>query len=119
MAYLSTHIPTADEFHAMTAQERKVFENRVRRSADRQGYRLEKCRTRDPRATDYGTYQLVDTNFQLVDINFTGVVQRTKGLDLRGIAEWLWSDERTAPTQPTPAPRARVVPRRRTDRQRG
>ncbi len=35
-------------------------ENRLRRAAVRQGLRLEKARRRDPRAIDYGTYQLVD-----------------------------------------------------------
>jgi hypothetical protein len=38
----------------------KVRENRLRRAADRQGLRLEKSRQRDPRATLYGTYHLVD-----------------------------------------------------------
>ncbi|BBX22948.1 hypothetical protein MTER_23590 [Mycolicibacter terrae] len=36
------------------------MENRLRRSAARQGLRLEKSRTRDPQGSDYGTYQLVD-----------------------------------------------------------
>ena len=38
----------------------KVRENRLRRAAERQGYRLMKARRRDRRAFDYGTYQLVD-----------------------------------------------------------
>lgn len=38
----------------------KVRENRLRRMAARQGLRLEKSRRRDPRALEYGTYQLVD-----------------------------------------------------------
>ena len=38
----------------------RVRENRVRRAADRQGYRLEKSRSRDPRAVDYGLYALID-----------------------------------------------------------
>ncbi|MBY0287495.1 MAG: hypothetical protein K2X52_10135 [Mycobacteriaceae bacterium] len=53
---------TADAINAMTDQEYKVLENRLRRSADRQGLRLEKSRSRDPRATDYGTYHLVDAS---------------------------------------------------------
>jgi hypothetical protein len=40
--------------------DEKVRENRLRRMAERQGLRLEKSRRRDPRAIDYGTYQLVD-----------------------------------------------------------
>lgn len=51
---------TAGAINAMTDQEYKVLENRLRRAAERQGLRLEKSRSRDPRATDYGTYQLVD-----------------------------------------------------------
>jgi len=38
----------------------KVRENRLRRVAERQGLQLVKSRRRDPRAYDYGTYQLVD-----------------------------------------------------------
>ena len=35
-------------------------ENRLRRAADRQGLRLLKSRSRDPRAIDYGLFALVD-----------------------------------------------------------
>jgi hypothetical protein len=43
----------------------KVHENRLRRMAARQGYRLVKTRRIDPLATDYGTYHLVpDTGKQ-------------------------------------------------------
>ena len=44
----------------MTAQQYKVYENRLRRAAERQGLRLKKSRARDPRALAYGTYHLVD-----------------------------------------------------------
>jgi hypothetical protein len=40
----------------------KVRENRLRRMADRQGLRLVKSRSRDPRAVDYGLYALIDHN---------------------------------------------------------
>jgi hypothetical protein len=40
--------------------EEKIRENRLRRMAERQGLKLEKSRRRDPRATGYGTYMLVD-----------------------------------------------------------
>ncbi len=36
----------------------KVRENRLRRMAGRQGYRLVKKRSYDPRALDHGTYRL-------------------------------------------------------------
>jgi hypothetical protein len=42
----------------MTAE--KVREDRLRRAAKRQGLRLIKSRTRDPRALDYGGYWLMD-----------------------------------------------------------
>lgn len=38
----------------------KVRENRLRRMAARQGLILKKSRRRDPRASDYGFYRLVD-----------------------------------------------------------
>jgi hypothetical protein len=44
----------------MTATAEKVRENRLRAAAERQGYRLVKSRRRDPRATDYGGYMIVD-----------------------------------------------------------
>jgi hypothetical protein len=56
---MDSSIPTREEIKAMTAEEYKVLENRLRRAADRQGFRLEKSRARDPRALTYGTYQLV------------------------------------------------------------
>lgn len=37
-----------------------VIENRLRRVADRQGLKLMKSRSRDPRALDYGRYALID-----------------------------------------------------------
>jgi hypothetical protein len=39
--------------------EEKVRENRLRRWAEGQGYKLQKSRRRDPRAKDYGTYRLI------------------------------------------------------------
>ena len=40
--------------------QENVRENRLRRTAKRQGYMLRKSRVRDPRAYVYGTYMLVD-----------------------------------------------------------
>jgi hypothetical protein len=39
----------------------KVRENRLRRMAARQGFALSKSRRRDPRAYDFGTWQLSPT----------------------------------------------------------
>ncbi len=44
----------------MSPTEYKTYENRLRRAADRQGLQLAKSRSRDPRATDYGSYMLAD-----------------------------------------------------------
>ena len=38
----------------------KARETRLRNKADRCGYRLEKSRSRDPEAIDYGRYALSD-----------------------------------------------------------
>lgn len=38
----------------------KVQENRLRRVADRQGLKLSKSRSRDPKAVDFGKYALID-----------------------------------------------------------
>ena len=51
---------TPDEINATTPTQLKVTENRLRRAAQRQGLGLAKSRTRDPRALDYGRYQLYD-----------------------------------------------------------
>ena len=52
--------------------EEKVRENRLRRMAERQGYKLEKSRIRDPRAIGYGSIRLVPAkgkprDFQSID----------------------------------------------------
>lgn len=52
-------IPGRNEQERNAAIAEKVRENRLRRAAERQGFQLEKSRRRDPRALDYGTYQIV------------------------------------------------------------
>lgn len=44
----------------MTGTE-KVREIRLRHTAARRGYRLERCRRRDPHAIGYGKYRLLNT----------------------------------------------------------
>jgi hypothetical protein len=44
----------------MTTTAVKTRETRLRRMAKRQGLRLHKSRRRDPHASDYGVYALVD-----------------------------------------------------------
>jgi hypothetical protein len=59
---MTPSIPSADEINAMSDTAYKVYENRLRRMAQRQGLRLEKSRRRDPRAIGFSTYMLVDSN---------------------------------------------------------
>ena len=51
---------TVEEYKAMTPEEAKVFETRLRRMVKRQGLTFQKVRRRDPKARDYGTYYLLD-----------------------------------------------------------
>jgi len=44
----------------MRNMKEKTLENRLRRMADRQGLRLQKSRSRDPNACDFGLYALID-----------------------------------------------------------
>jgi hypothetical protein len=90
LSSMTTRIPTADEISAMTIQEYKVLENRLRRAAERQGLRLEKSRRRDPRAIDYGRYALIDPAYG-------GTVHASApwgiyALDLEDIAHYLLED---------------------------
>ena len=69
--------------------ERKALrtrETRLRRAAERQGYRLVKSRRRDPRALDYGLYWVVDPRTSGVVSHGSG---HDGGSDLDGIEEWL------------------------------
>ena len=75
---------------AMTDQEYKVRENRLRRAARRQGLQLEKSRRRDTRAIDWGTYHLVDPyNNTLVAYG----LQSGYGMTLDEVAEQLFGDQ--------------------------
>ena len=69
--------------------EEKIRENRLRRTADRQGLRLEKSRRRDPRAWDFGTYQIVDLYTNLLVL---GDHNRGYGCDLDEIEAYLTSE---------------------------
>lgn len=86
---MNTDIPTATEIDAMSDQDRKVLENRLRRAANRQGLRLEKSRVRDPRGIGYGTYQLTDTRANTV---VAADHERGYGLSLHEVADYLYGD---------------------------
>ncbi len=71
----------------MTPEQFKVYENRLRRSAERQGYRLEKSRRRDERAITYQFYRLVD----LSDGSVIGAGRFGYALDVRQVAAKLYA----------------------------
>jgi hypothetical protein len=66
----------------------KVRENRLRRVATRRGYRLVRNPRRDPRAFDYGSYQLIDpaTNTCVADFGWD---QPSSGDHLDEVEAWL------------------------------
>jgi hypothetical protein len=66
----------------------KVRENRLRRVADRQGYRLQKSRARDPQDITFGGYQLVELESGGVAFGF-GNANRGYAASLDDIEEWL------------------------------
>lgn len=74
----------------MTAE--KVRENRLRRIAERRGYRLIKSRRRDPLAINYGTYTVNDPT---INVNFPHC--SNVGLDE---VEQFFSGPARAPTKP-------------------
>ncbi|MDN5771128.1 MAG: hypothetical protein L0H24_09570 [Microlunatus sp.] len=55
-----------------TTDPEKVRVNRLRRAAQRQGLRLEKSRSRDPRAIGYGTYHLVNLATNTLEVYGNG-----------------------------------------------
>ncbi len=74
----------------------KVFENRVRRMAQRQGWHMSRTRRRDHRATDYATYELRDEKRTIVGMTLDQVHHRLtvvfdaehdKGQHLRAISK--------------------------------
>lgn len=66
----------------------KTRETRLRRLAARRGLRLQKSPRRDPRAWDFGTYQLVDDREGWVVLANQQIGQRY-GMTLDDIEEWL------------------------------
>lgn len=65
----------------------KVYENRCRRAAERQGFQLVKSRSRDPRAVDFGRYVLINNATGIVE---AGELGSSQALTLTEVAEFLW-----------------------------
>ena len=68
----------------------KTRENRLRRIADRQGYRLVKSARRDPRASDYGMWMITDLRTNTV-VAGTEVIGRPS-MSLDDVEAWLMGD---------------------------
>lgn len=72
----------------MSDVEYRVYENRVRRMAQRQRLSVQKSRRRDPRAWDYGTFMLVDPDRNTcVACSAAGAY----GMSLDEVERWLLS----------------------------
>ena len=66
----------------------KVKENRLRRIADRRGYKVMKSRSRDSQAVDYGLYALI--NLQTGGAENPAIAQRwTCSWTLDEVEAWL------------------------------
>lgn len=87
--------------------EEKVRENRLRRMAARAGYKLDKCRRRDPNALGFGTYQLVNLGTGGVDYADWNALGTGYGLDLDDIERWLTEGEE----KPKPRKKAAEAPK--------
>ncbi len=72
----------------MSEASEKVRENRLRRMAFRQGYRLLKSRARDPRDLTYGGYHLIDVRTGRVRLG-SGNAKRDFAASLDQIEEFL------------------------------
>ena len=69
-----------------TIQERSR-EARLRRMAERQGYRLVKSRRRDPRALGYGNFMIVDPSTNTVVAGAAGTGR--PNMDIDAVEAWL------------------------------
>jgi hypothetical protein len=72
----------------MMVQERSR-EQRLRRAAERQGYKLVKSRRRDPRALGYGRWYIVEAERNFIVIGTEG---GHPNMDLDAVEEWLTSE---------------------------
>lgn len=90
MSYATIPVHSADELNAMSNREFRSYEARLRRAVQRQGYSLHRSRRRDPRATDYGTYMIVNPETNTVEAYG---LSNGYGLDLEDVARWINDDE--------------------------
>jgi hypothetical protein len=70
----------------MDEREFRRYESRLRQAVKKQGYRLEKSRTRNYRSPDFGTYRIVDP-----DTGFpaAGGYPTDYGLSVGDVVDWI------------------------------
>jgi hypothetical protein len=73
----------------MTPVEYKIFENRLRRMAERQGFQLSKSRLRDPRAIGFGGYMIVNSKTNSIE---AGGHPNVHSMNLDEVEAFLLSD---------------------------
>ena len=85
--------PHHSEYVETVAEDGKARENRTRRAAQRQGYRLVKNPRRDPRAIGFGAFRITDPQDGAVIASF-GWDERPGPADRLAQAEaWLQGEE--------------------------
>jgi len=82
--------------------EEKARENRLRRTADRQGLKLVKSPRRDPRAIDFGTYWLMsEEDGYLIPSGETPASKRRIGFTIDEVENYLSGDKAMRAQYPT------------------
>jgi hypothetical protein len=74
---------------ATVQRENNAREARVRRVIARQGYRLEKCRARNPEHPRFGTYWILDPYTNPVE---AGDTNWGYGMSLKDVENWVEED---------------------------
>lgn len=86
-------VHTHEEINAMSDTELRVLENRLRRAAQRQGLWLVKSRRRDPRAVDYGRFNLLDPRTHFPVTNVADPLGTGYPLDLHDVEQFLFGEQ--------------------------
>lgn len=87
--YLDTDLESEAREDGDNEQADKIRENRLRRMADRQGLKLLKSRSRDPRAIDYGRFMIAD---KFRNVAVAGELRSPRALSLDDVEKYLTED---------------------------
>jgi hypothetical protein len=77
---------TDGQWNSLSEDECRRIEALCRRAARRQGYQVQKSRSRDPRAPDHGLYRIVDCENGNIQ---NGSLWTTYSMSLGDVADWL------------------------------